>query len=146
MSLHNNTRSAILTRFSDRQHIATVQKILTEILPSTSGVTTSKDFRDVLVDCCVEFITLVSSEANEISEKESKKTIACEHVTAALKELGFDEYVDAVQDSADEFKRAQAVRVPSRQDFVVSPRLTLRSSRGRGSRANSSRVAFLRRN
>lgn len=73
-------------------------------------MTTSKDFRDVLVDCCVEFITLVASEANEISEKESKKTIACEHVTAALKELGFDEYITSVQDSADEFKRTQAVR------------------------------------
>ena len=69
----------------------------------------------------MEFITLVSSEANEISEKESKKTIACEHVTAALKELGFEEYVNAVQDSADEFKRAQAVSVLLRQDFMVFP-------------------------
>lgn len=67
----------------------------------------------------MEFITLVSSEANEISEKESKKTIACEHVTAALKELGFDEYVNAVQDSADEFKRAQAVSALSRHECMV---------------------------
>jgi len=86
-----------------------VQKILTEILPPSSGVSTSKDFRDALVDCCVEFITLIASEANEISEREAKKTIACEHVTAALRELGFPAYVGPVQESADEYKKQQAV-------------------------------------
>lgn len=89
--------------------IATVQKILTEILPPSKGLATSKDFRDALTEACVEFITLIASEANEISEKEQKKTIACEHVTAALKELGFASYIPAVQDSADDFKKQQAV-------------------------------------
>ncbi|RAL68519.1 hypothetical protein DID88_007247 [Monilinia fructigena] len=55
---------------------ATVQKIVTEILPASSGLAFGKDARDLLIECCVEFITLISSEANEISEKESKKTIA----------------------------------------------------------------------
>lgn len=32
----------------------------------------------------VEFIHLISSEANEICEKESKKTIAPEHIISAL--------------------------------------------------------------
>jgi histone H3/H4 len=64
--------------------IATVQKIITEILPPSSGQTFAKDARDLLIECCVEFITLISSEANEISEKEAKKTIACEHVEKAL--------------------------------------------------------------
>ena len=32
-----------------------------------------------------EFIHLISSEANEICEKESKKTIAPEHIISALK-------------------------------------------------------------
>jgi len=64
------------------------------------------------VDCCVEFITLIASEANDISEREAKKTIACEHVTAALRELGFPEYVGPVQESADEYKKQQAVGGP----------------------------------
>lgn len=88
---------------------ATVQKILSEIIPNSSGLTTSKDFRDTVTECCVEFIKLISSEANDISEREQKKTIAAEHVTAALKELGFPEYIGPVLASADEFKQQQAV-------------------------------------
>ncbi|ODH50442.1 hypothetical protein GX48_03403 [Paracoccidioides brasiliensis] len=72
---------------------ATVQKIITEILPPSSGQTFAKDARDLLIECCVEFITLISSEANDISEKEAKKTIACEHIEKALTDLGFGEYV-----------------------------------------------------
>ena len=88
-----------------------MQKILSEILPPSDGLTTSKDFRDYLTESCVEFITLVASEANEISEKDAKKTIAPEHVTAALKELGFPEYIAPVQDAADDFKKQQAVSI-----------------------------------
>ena len=41
---------------------------------------------DVLTRCGVaEFIHLISSEANEICEQESKKTIAPEHIISALK-------------------------------------------------------------
>lgn len=84
--------------------LATVQKIVTEILPASSGLAFGKDARDLLIECCVEFITLISSEANEISEKESKKTIACEHITKALEQLGFGEYVKDIVDVASEHK------------------------------------------
>ena len=90
-------------------HLATVQKIISEILPSSSGVAFSKEARDVLIDCCVEFITLISSEANEISEKEAKKTIACDHITKALEQLGFADYVPAVLEAAAEHKEVQKV-------------------------------------
>ncbi|TAQ84525.1 hypothetical protein B7494_g7151 [Chlorociboria aeruginascens] len=83
---------------------ATVQKIVTEILPATTGLAFGKDARDLLIECCVEFITLISSEANEISEKESKKTIACEHITKALEQLGFGEYVQDIMEVANEHK------------------------------------------
>ncbi|KAG9242680.1 histone-fold-containing protein [Calycina marina] len=83
---------------------ATVQKIVTEILPTSSGLVVGKDARDLLIECCVEFITLISSEANEISEKESKKTIACEHITKALETLGFGEYVEGILEVAGKHK------------------------------------------
>jgi len=89
---------------------ATVQKIVTEILPPSSGSVFSKEARDLLIECCVEFITLISSEANEISEKEAKKTIACDHITKALEQLGFLDYVPAVVDAAAEHKEVQKVR------------------------------------
>jgi len=57
------------------------------------------------MECCVEFITLISSEANDISEKEAKKTIACEHVEKALRDLGFSDYIADVLAVADEHKQ-----------------------------------------
>jgi histone H3/H4 len=83
---------------------ATVQKIVTEILPPSSGLVFGKDARDLLIECCVEFITLISSEANDISEKESKKTIACDHITKALEQLGFGAYVQEIMEVANEHK------------------------------------------
>jgi histone H3/H4 len=88
---------------------ATVQKIVSEILPPTTGISFSKEARDLLIECSVEFITLVSSEANEISEKETKKTIACDHITKALEQLGFSDYVPAVLEAAAEHKEVQKV-------------------------------------
>jgi histone H3/H4 len=88
---------------------ATVQKIVTEILPPSAGVAFAKEARDLLIECCVEFITLISSEANEISEKEAKKTIACDHITKALEQLGFSDYVPAVLEAAAEHKEVQKV-------------------------------------
>ncbi|KAL2136407.1 hypothetical protein VTI74DRAFT_3841 [Chaetomium olivicolor] len=89
---------------------ATVQKIVGEILAGSSGIAFSKEARDVLIECCVEFITLISSEANEISEKEAKKTIACDHIIKALDQLGFPDYVPAVLDAAAEHKEVQKGR------------------------------------
>ena len=91
-----------------------MQKIITEILAtndSESSISFARDARDLLIDCCVEFITLISSEANEIAEREAKKSIATEHIDKALKELGFPEYVGEVLASAGEMKESLKVSV-----------------------------------
>ncbi|KAF1947939.1 histone-fold-containing protein [Clathrospora elynae] len=89
---------------------ATVQKIVQDILASEPGMTFAKDSRDLLIECCVEFITLISSEANEIAEKDAKKTIACEHVKSALEELDFGDYVPAILEVAQDYKKQQQNR------------------------------------
>jgi histone H3/H4 len=100
---------------------ATVQKIITEILPPSMGQTFSKDARDLLMECCVEFITLISSEANDISEKEAKKTIACEHVEKALRDLGFADYIPDVLAVAEEHREQLKVRIPGPNQLQVFP-------------------------
>ena len=40
-----------------------------------------------------EFIHLIASEANEICNKQTKKTISPEHVIQALESLGFHNYI-----------------------------------------------------
>ncbi|KAL9633051.1 MAG: hypothetical protein Q9164_004931 [Protoblastenia rupestris] len=98
---------------------ATVQKIISEILTTPSlntapdsSVTFARDARELLIECCVEFVTLISSEANEIAEKEQKKTIAIEHIDKALRELGFPEYVKEVLASAGDAKEMLKVDLP----------------------------------
>lgn len=83
---------------------ATVQKIVSEIIPSDLAF--AKDTRDVLIECCIEFIMMLSTESNEIAEKESKKTIAPEHVIKALQELGFIDYIEPIKDLIVEHKEA----------------------------------------
>jgi hypothetical protein len=119
-----------------------------ELLPS--DIVCAKETRDLVIECCVgehllslaslktsilthspEFIHLISSEANEICEQESKKTIAPEHIIAALKvrpphgpcnhqplpsstqRLGFDAFTHEVEDVLKDHKQQQKVRIGS---------------------------------
>eukprot|EP00026_Physarum_polycephalum_P015686 Phypoly_transcript_16424.p1 GENE.Phypoly_transcript_16424~~Phypoly_transcript_16424.p1 ORF type:complete len:237 (+),score=75.52 Phypoly_transcript_16424:29-712(+) len=86
---------------------ATVSKLIKEMLPE--DVKCSNDTRDLILECCVEFIHLISSEANDIANKEKKKTIAAEHVLKALTALGFDEFTEDVTEVYEKHKtEAQA--------------------------------------
>ncbi|KAF9427657.1 negative cofactor 2 transcription regulator complex subunit ncb2 [Podila epigama] len=87
---------------------ATVQKLINEMMPD--DIACAKDTRDLLIECCVEFIHLLASEANEICEKETKKTIAAEHVITALKALGFDGYLPEVEVVLQDHKTQQKVK------------------------------------
>ncbi|KAJ3379803.1 negative cofactor 2 transcription regulator complex subunit ncb2 [Lobulomyces angularis] len=73
-------------------------------------ISIAKETRDLISDCCVEFIHLLASEANEICEKEAKKTIAGDHVLSALKSLGFEEYLEEVQEVNLEHSQQQKER------------------------------------
>lgn len=81
---------------------ATVYKIIQEILPP--GISCPKETRDLLIDCCTEFVHLISSEANEVCERAGRKTISPEHVVDALRALGFGDYVEEVMASYEEFQ------------------------------------------
>ena len=105
---------------------ATVQKIINEVLASKAAdenaqsMSFAKETRDLLIECCVEFITMISTEANEIAEKDAKKTIACEHITKALEELGFGEYVQEIMAVADSFKNNQVVSIPCKLCYMFA--------------------------
>jgi histone H3/H4 len=110
LSLPKGVSSASRLYSANALPTATVQKLISELLPA--DLTFAKESRDLLIDCCVEFIHLVSSEANEICEKETKKTISADHVVKALVELGFEDYVQEIQEIAVEHKEQQKVSLP----------------------------------
>ncbi|XP_004508593.1 protein Dr1 homolog isoform X2 [Cicer arietinum] len=81
---------------------ATMTKIIKEMLPP--DVRVARDAQDLLIECCVEFINLISSESNEVCNREDKRTIAPEHVLKALQVLGFSEYIEEVYAAYEQHK------------------------------------------
>ncbi|KAL2338276.1 hypothetical protein Fmac_012722 [Flemingia macrophylla] len=81
---------------------ATMTKIIKEMLPP--DVRVARDAQDLLIECCVEFINLISSESNEVCNREEKRTIAPEHVLKALQVLGFGEYIEEVYAAYEQHK------------------------------------------
>ncbi|KAI7731325.1 hypothetical protein M8C21_027139 [Ambrosia artemisiifolia] len=81
---------------------ATMTKIIKEMLPP--DVRVARDTQDLLIECCVEFINLVSSESNEVCGREDRRTIAPEHVLKALEVLGFGEYIEDVYAAYEQHK------------------------------------------
>lgn len=57
---------------------ASINKIIKEIVPS---VRVANETRELILNCCNEFIHLISSEANEICNQKNKKTISGNLVT-----------------------------------------------------------------
>ena len=60
---------------------------------------------DLLVDCCTEFVQLVTSEANEISSKDNKATMNPEHILQALQQLEFPEFEADLVQLLEQFKQ-----------------------------------------
>ncbi|CAK9780796.1 histone-fold-containing protein [Cutaneotrichosporon oleaginosum] len=87
---------------------ATVYKLISEMLPD--DLSCAKDTKEIIVDCCVEWIKLISAQSNTVCEESSKKTISPEHVLEALKQLGFESFISEVDESHGEFKQSQKDR------------------------------------
>ncbi|KAK6276044.1 hypothetical protein POUND7_005753 [Theobroma cacao] len=100
---------------------ATMTKIIKEMLPP--DVRVARDAQDLLIECCnsidsiklflvidenfkpfAEFINLISSESNDVCNREDKRTIAPEHVLKALEVLGFGEYIEEVYAAYEQHK------------------------------------------
>ncbi|OWF54704.1 protein Dr1-like [Mizuhopecten yessoensis] len=88
---------------------AALNKMIKELIPN---IRVANDARELILNCCTEFIHLVSSEANDICNKQQKKTISPEHVLAALDSLGFSGYKE---DAVAVLEEAKAVAAKKRK-------------------------------
>ncbi|BET01209.1 unnamed protein product [Nesidiocoris tenuis] len=68
---------------------ASINKMIKELIPN---VRVANESRELILNCCTEFIHLIASEANEICNQSKKKTINADHVLKALDSLGFGDY------------------------------------------------------
>ncbi|KAF9626054.1 hypothetical protein IFM89_030722 [Coptis chinensis] len=101
---------------------ATMFKIIKEMMPQ-ENVRVARDAQDLLVECCVEFINLLSSESNEVCSREEKRTIAPEHVIKALEVLGFGDYIEEVY-AAYEQHKAETLDSPKGGKLIGAAEMT----------------------
>lgn len=86
---------------------ASINKMIKEILPH---VRVANESRELILNCCTEFIHLLSSEANEICNQQQKKTIIAEHILQALDKLGFSDYCAEAEQVLRDCKAVAAKR------------------------------------
>eukprot|EP00033_Pygsuia_biforma_P002845 GCRY01003139.1.p1 GENE.GCRY01003139.1~~GCRY01003139.1.p1 ORF type:complete len:152 (-),score=32.90 GCRY01003139.1:162-617(-) len=101
---------------------ATINTIIKEILPP--DVKCSPQTRDFIHNCALEFVHLVSAEANDISQKDNKKTLSAEYIIKALESLGFSQVVAAGEKCLQDFKEVKAARPPKKKDFFQDSNMT----------------------
>lgn len=79
--MSNSNRSSDLAGNTEDDELtlprASINKMIKELVPS---VRIANEARELVLNCCTEFIHLVSSEANEICNHLNKKTINAEHI------------------------------------------------------------------
>lgn len=74
------------------------------------SVRVANESRELILNCCTEFIHLISSEANEVCNLRNKKTINAEHVLEALDRLGFKDYKQDAEAVLNDCKAVAAKR------------------------------------
>jgi len=86
---------------------ASMNKMIKEVLPK---IRVANESRELILNCCKEFILLLSSEANTICTEQNRRTINSEHVLVALEKLGFADYRQEVEAVARQCKDITAKR------------------------------------
>jgi len=84
---------------------AVVTRIIKEALPD--GVTVGKDARTAVAKAASIFILYLTSSANIVAKKGNRKTISGPDVMQAMIDIDFDQFIDPLQESLENFKKIQ---------------------------------------
>eukprot|EP00890_Picochlorum_soloecismus_P004886 jgi/Picsp_1/5399/NSC_02759-R1_protein dr1 len=84
---------------------ATVVKAIKQRLPENMKI--ANESSEMIMECCNNFIHIITSTANEISENDKRSTIQPEDVLQAVKELGFDSYVQPLEEAFQVWKSSK---------------------------------------
>lgn len=101
---------------------ATVQKILSEILPPDTVFT--KEAKEALIECCINFIMIVATESNDIAEQDLKKTISTDHVIRSMENLGFDHYIPILNDFIESCKNSAKIKEKRKENKFTKSGMT----------------------
>ena len=86
-----------------------MNKFTNEVASSIS-LRLNNETRELLAECCTEFVQLLSTEANDICENDKRKTITPEHVLRAIDQLGLGKYREKMEEAYGRVKEHDKLR------------------------------------
>lgn len=78
---------------------AVITRIIKDSLPE--GVAIAKEARSAIAKAASVFILFTTSSANNLAQKNKKKTVSAQDVFNALKEMEFDKFIEPLQESLE---------------------------------------------
>ena len=85
--------------------LANIGRIIKNNLPK--DVKLSKSSKETFQECVSEFISFITSEANDKCNIEKRKIIKGEDIIYALNNLGFEKYCPILEAYLDKYKQSQ---------------------------------------
>jgi len=82
--------------------IANIARIMKKAIPDNAKI--AKDAKETVQECVSEFISFITSEASERCTAERRKTINGEDIIFAMQNLGFDAYIEPLQQYLKKFR------------------------------------------
>ena len=77
--------------------IANIGRIMKQALPEGKEAKIAKDARETVQECVSDFISFITSEACEKCQLDKRRTINGNDLIYAMKQLGFDRYVENLE-------------------------------------------------
>ena len=94
-----------ITEFDNYLPLANIGRIIKNNLPK--DVKLSKSSKETLQECVSEFISFITSEANDKCNLENRKIIKGEDIIYALNNLGFEKYCPILEIYLKKYKQSQ---------------------------------------
>ncbi len=94
-----------ITDYDNYLPLANIGRIIKNNLPK--DVKLSKSSKETLQECVSEFISFITSEANDKCNLEKRKIIKGEDIIYALNNLGFEKYCPILEAYLDKYKQSQ---------------------------------------
>lgn len=96
---------------------ATIDKIIQE---SCSGRSLTKEGKILITSCAIEFIHMITTEANELCEKELKKTINHDHIYQALTNHGYESFISECNEAHEEHLKLCSMKPSKTNKLKIS--------------------------
>ncbi|VDL69582.1 unnamed protein product [Nippostrongylus brasiliensis] len=84
--------------------IANVARVMKRMIPNSGKI--AKDAKECVQECVSEFISFITSEANDKCMSEKRKTISADDLLEAINNMGFDNYVAPLQLFLERYRAA----------------------------------------